>query len=282
MSGAAPSGQAAAPGGRTGPSPAGAGGGAPGLADAVRAEWAKLRTLRTTAVSLGLTALFAIGLSALACLLTASHGRQPRTPPTLSIIQGGWELGLLAIMVLGVMAVTNEFSSGLIVSTYLATPRRSRVLIAKVVVFTSVVLVTTEVVSFADFFVGHAIIAAYPSFPNVGISFPNVLRAVVGMGIYTTLLGLVGMGAGAVVKHTAGGIAACVGFIFILPGVLSALPASWSNPIGKYWPTEAGRQVVLLTHGPNSLSAWWGTAVLGAFVVALLLAAGYLMDRRDA
>lgn len=248
----------------------------------MRSEWAKLRTLRSTFVTLGLTALFAIGLSALACFLTASHGVQQGTPAPIRIIQGGWELGLLTIMVFGVMAMTNEFSSGLIVSTYLATPKRARVLLAKVGVFTALVLVTSEVISFVDFFVGRAIISAYPKFPNVAISDNNVLRSVVGMGIFATLLGLVGMGAGAVIRHTAGGIAACVGFIFILPGVLSALPSSWSNPIGEYWPTQAGRRVVELGQGLHTLTAWWGAADLAAFVLVLLALAAYVLDRHDA
>ncbi len=256
-------------------------GGDPGLADTIASEWVKLRTLRTTLVTITLAGLFAVGLSALVCFLVASHGAQPNTPAPLQVIQGGWELALLSVMVFGVMAVTNEFSSGLAVSTYLATPKRTRVLVAKVVVFTVVVLVATEVFSFVDFFLGHAIISAYPAFPDVSLSDSNVLRSVVGMGIFATLLGLLGMGAGAIIRHTAGGIAACVGFIFILPGLLSALPASWSNPIGEYWPTQAGRRLIRVAQGAHDLTAWWGAADLAAFVLVLLVAAAVVLDRHD-
>ena len=90
------------------------------------------------------------------------------------------------------------------------------------------------------------------------------------MGIYVTLVGLLGLGTGALLRNTAGSIVACVAFLFILPGILSALPNSWSNPIGEYWPTEAGRRIITLDHGPNTLSAWWGTADLALFIVVLI------------
>jgi hypothetical protein len=73
-----------------------------------------------------------------------------------------------------------------------------------------------------------------------------------------------------------------VAFLFILPGILSALPNSWSNPIGEYWPTEAGRRLIELDHGPNTLSAWWGTGDLALFIVVLLLVADYALAKRDA
>jgi hypothetical protein len=83
-------------------------------------------------------------------------------------------------------------------------------------------------------------------------------------------------------RNTAGSIVACVAFIFVLPGILSALPDSWSNPIGEYWPTGAGERLTELVHGPNTLSAWWGTAEFGLFIAVLLLLAGYALSKRNA
>lgn len=258
----------------------------PGLADTVRSEWTKLRTLRSTLVGLAIAALFVIGLSALGSFLIAANEaseiRRGSLPTPLQTIQGGWELGLLAFMVLGVLAISNEYSSTLIGVTLLATPQRPRVLMAKVIVFASTMLVVAEVMSFINFFVGHAIISAYPAYPNVWLTDNDVLRVVIGMGIYVTLIGLLGLGAGALLRHTAAAIVACVGFIFILPGILSALPDSWSNPIGEYWPTEAGRRLIVLSHPANTLTAWWGTADLALFIVVLLVIAGYALVERDA
>jgi ABC-2 type transport system permease protein len=260
--------------------------GPPGLMDTIRGEWTKLKTLRSTWITLAIAGVIVIGLSALGSFLIAANEsselKHGSIPTPLETIQGGWGIGMLAFMVLGVMAISNEYSSSLIGVTLLATPRRSRMLVAKVIVFSVSMFVIAEVMSFINFFIGHAIISAYPSYPNVSLSTHLVLRVVIGMGIYVTLVGLLGLGAGALLRHTAGAIVACVAFLFILPGILSALPDSWSNPIGEYWPTEAGRRLIVLGHGPNTLSAWWGTGDLALFIVVLLLIADYALAKRDA
>jgi ABC-type transport system involved in multi-copper enzyme maturation permease subunit len=260
--------------------------GPPGLLDTMRSEWTKLKTLRSTPWTLAIAVVLVIGLSALLAFIIAANEsselKHGNLPDPLQTIQSGWSIGFLAFMVLGVLTVSNEYSSGLIGVTLLATPKRSRVLIAKVIVFSVSMFVIAEIMSFINFFIGHAIISAYPAYPNVSLSTHLVLRAVIGMGIYVTLVGLLGLSAGALLRHTAGAIVACVAFIFILPGLLSALPDSWSNPIGEYWPTEAGRRIILLTHGPNTLSAWSGTADLAVFVAILLTLACYILSKRDA
>jgi ABC-2 type transport system permease protein len=260
--------------------------GPPGLPDTMRSEWTKLKTLRSTPWTLIIAAVLVIGLSALLAFVIAANEsselKHGNLPDPVQTIQSGWSLGFLAFMVLGVLTISNEYSSSLIGVTLLATPKRPRVLLAKVIVFSVSMFVIAEVMSFINFFIGHAIISAYPAYPNVSLTTHLVLRAVIGMGIYVTLVGLLGLAAGALLRHTAGAIVACVAFIFILPGLLSALPDSWSNPIGEYWPTEAGRRIILLAHGPNTLSAWWGTGDLALFVVILLTLAGYVLSKRDA
>jgi ABC-2 type transport system permease protein len=260
--------------------------GPPGLRDTMRSEWTKLKTLRSTPVTLAIAALLVIGLSALLSLLIAanqsSEGKHGSHPTALSGFQGGWGIGGLAFMVLGVLAISNEYSSGLIGVSLLATPKRARLLIAKILVFSVSMFVVAEVMSFINFFICHLIISAYPSFPNVSLTTHLVLRIVIGMGIFVTLIGLFGLGIGALLRNTAGSIVAGVAFIFVLPGILSALPDSWSNPIGEYWPTAAGERLTELTHGPNTLSAWWGTAEFGLFIAILLLLAGYALKKRNA
>jgi len=269
-------------GGRAGAGPAAPE--TPGFADTLRSEWTKMRTLRSTRITLAVTALIVLGLSALITLAVVSHpdhSSAARSNP-LAIIQAGWGFGLLAFEVLGVLIVSNEYASGLIGATFLATPRRARVLAAKVTVFTLVVFVVAEVMSFANFFVGHAVVSAYPSFPNVALSDHNVLRAVIGVGIEAALVGLIGVALGTLLRHTAGAITASVGILFVLPLVLEALPSSWRNPVEEYWPTQAGSQVQQVARQPHALTAWWGTGDLALFVVVLLVVAGYSLVKRDA
>ncbi len=111
---------------------------APEFSDTVRSEWTKMRTLRSTPITLAVTAFIGIGLSALITLAVVSnpaHAGADASDHPLRIIQAGWGLCLLAFEVLGVLVVTNEYSSGMISETLLATPRRLRVLMAKVLVF---------------------------------------------------------------------------------------------------------------------------------------------------
>lgn len=257
----------------------------PGFPDTARSEWTKMRTLRSTPITLVVTAFIVIGLSALITLAVVSNpghsGSDARRHP-LTIIQSGWGLGLLAFEVLGVLVVTNEYSSGMISATLLATPKRLRVLLAKVLVFTLVVFVVAEVMSFANFFVGHAVVSAYPPFPNVALNGHNVLRAVIGQGLDAALVGLIGLAIGAILRHTAGAITASVAVLFVLPLVLMALPTSWEQPVEEYWPTEAGSQLEQLTRQPHALTAWWGTGDLALFVLVLLVLAGFALVKRDA
>jgi len=256
----------------------------PEFSDTVRSEWTKMRTLRSTPITLAVTVLIGVGLSGLITLAVVSnpaHAGANAINHPLRIIQAGWGLSLLAFEVLGVLVVTNEYSSGMISETLLATPRRVRVLMAKVLVFVVLVFVVGEVTSFVNFFVGHAIISAYPPFPNVALTDHNVLRAVIGQGLDAALVGLIGLAIGAILRHTAGAITAAVAVLFVLPLVLMALPSSWEQPVEEYWPTEAGSQLEELTRQAHALTAWWGTGDLALFVVVLLVIAGYTLVKRD-
>jgi ABC-2 type transport system permease protein len=257
---------------------------APSFADTVRSEWTKTRTLRSTPVTLTVTGLLVVGLSALitwASLSSPHHGADFLADP-LRLVQSGWDLGFLAAAVLGVLVVTNEYASGMIVSTLLGTPKRLRVLAAKTLVFASLVFVVTEVMAFANFYVGHAVASGYPAFPDPALGQENVLRAVIGAGIEATLVGLMGLALGAILRHTAGAITASVAILFVLPLITLALPTSWRNSVEEYWPTQAGEQIREVARLPHALTAWWGTGDLALFVAVLLVVAGYMFQERDA
>jgi hypothetical protein len=256
----------------------------PGFLDTVRSEWTKLRTLRSTSITLAVAAVLVIGLSGLitlAAYAAPAHGKRTITDP-VGIIQSGWFFGLLTLMVLGVLVMTNEYSSGMVVSTFLATPKRARVLLAKIVVFAVLLLVVGEVISFINFFVGHAVISAYPKFFDPAIGGHNVLRAVIGMGLDAALAGLMGLALGALLRNAAAAIAVGVGIIFVEPIVALLLPSSIQNPLNEYWPTQAGSQLEEVTRQAHSLTAWWGTGDLVLFIVLLLAAAAYGLVKRDA
>ena len=255
----------------------------PGAEDVARAEWTKMRTLRSTKVTLGVTAFLVVGLSALitwASVASPHHGTQAITNP-VGVIQAGWGLGWLAFEVLGVLVITNEYSSGMIASTFLATPKRLRVLAAKGAVLSAVVGLISLVMTFINFYVGHAVLSAYPEFSDPSLGGRNVLRAVLGMALTSTLMALIGFAVGAIVRHTAGGITASVAVLFVLPLILEALPTSWRNPVEEYWPTQAGSQLEEVNRQAHALTAWWGTGDLALFVAVLVVVAGWFTVHRD-
>jgi len=256
----------------------------PNLLDTMRSEWTKLRTLRSTPITLGIIAVLVIGLSALitfAVVNSTRHDARSIDNP-ISIIQSAWFLGLLAFMVLGVLVVTNEYSSGLIGPTLITTPRRLRVLVAKVAVFAVLAFSTGEVMSFANFFVGQAVASGTTRFVDPAFNGPNILRAIIGMGLDAALAGLMGLALGALLRSTAWSIAAGVAITFVIPIIIAILPSSWGNPINEYWPTQAGSQLEEVNRQAHSLTAWWGTGDLVLFVLLLLVAAGYALVKRDA
>jgi ABC-2 type transport system permease protein len=251
------------------------------FSNALLSEWTKIRTLRSTFFALAATVAFVVGLGALISYESAAH-YSPQDgawdPTTMSL--SGLVIGQLTIAVLGVLAMTGEYTTGMVRTTLAAVPRRGRLLAAKAAVFGAVAVVTGELVSWVAFFVGQLMISGHQ--PTASLGQPDVARAVTGGGLYIALIGLMAIAAGTILRHTAAAVTAVIAVLFVLPGVLEALPNSWRLPVEKYWPTRAGAQILQVTRDANTLPAWLGFGELALFV-AVLFALGYvLLERRDA
>jgi ABC-2 type transport system permease protein len=262
----------------------------PGLgtvfAAAVRAEWTKLRTVRSTMWSLLVAVAIIIGLGALFCAARVSRwdrfdaAELRRFDPTAFSLNGLF-LAQLAIGVLGVLVITSEYATGQIRATLGATPQRTLVLAAKVLVFTAVTFVVGLVACFAAFFIGQSIFSAKHAQASLGD--PDVLRAVVGGALYLSVLGALGIGLGAIFRRTAGAIAALVGMLLILPVLAGFLPSPWNDDVSKYLPGQAGGEIFrVVARSSNSLSPWTGFAVFVAYAVVSLVIGAVLLAKRDA
>ena len=251
----------------------------------IRAEWTKLRSVRSTTwtliaivgIAVGFGAL--VGVSQMASWDKLDPGERLRFDPTFFSLSGLW-LAQLAAGVLGVVIVTSEYATGQIRATFGATPQRATVPAAKAVAFTGVVLVTGVVTSFIAFATGQAIFAS----KGLGVSLadPGVARAVVGGGLYLAAVGLLGVGLGTILRRTAGAVTALVGVLVLAPLVGSFLPSSFQESIAKYFPAQAGMAVFSVTPDPRSLSPWSGYAVLLVYSAVALVAGAVLLTRRDA
>ena len=246
------------------------------LRHAARMEWIKLRSLRSTWLTLAITVAGAIGI-ALAVGANTENAAGDLTNNALA----GISLGLLLIGVLGVVVMTGEYTSGSIRSTLAAIPNRPLALAAKAGVFGAVTLLAGEAAAFIAFFAGGATLPA--TVPAPTFSQPGVLRAVLLGGVGFCLIGLIGLGLGAVIRHTAAAIAVLVGGVYVLSQVVGAVARS----ILGYLPIAIVANSLTITR-PNAdaqihlLSPWTGLAMLCLYAAVALGAGGLLMARRDA
>jgi hypothetical protein len=255
-----------------------------GFRSVARMEWLKLRTVRSTAWIL---LVFAVGLIGLAILVlshqhwaTMSAADRASFDPTEQSF-AGLAIGQLAFGVLGVLVVTSEFSSGMIRATFAAVPRRPLLLAAKAAVAGAVTLVAGEILAFAAFAVGEAVLRSPAPYATLGQ--PGVLRAVLMAGAYPALIALVGIGLGAIIRHTAGAICAVVGMLFVLPLILLPLGTSIQNSVGQFMPMLiAENSLTAVKPVAHSLSPGLGFAMLCVYAVAALAAGGWALARRDA
>ena len=253
------------------------------LPHVILSEWTKLRSVRSTRWALLLAFLFAVGVAAIACAVVSHHWPQMHARDRadfhpLEVNLAGVQLAQLAIGVLGVLVITAEYSTGMIRASMSAVPRRLPVLWAKAIVYGATTLALMVPAALLAFVVGESILSGR----NIDIAFshPGVARAVVGAGLFLTVVGLFGLGLGAIVRNTAGGIALFAGLMFVLPPLMNVLPTSWNNAASPYLPLQAGQTIMSITPG-NHLSPWGGFAVLCGYAAAALVVAALLLRRRD-
>ena len=260
----------------------------PHVAWLLRSEWTKLRTVRSTIWSLVALVVVAVGFTVLfTALITAQWSDQNpadrasiRYDPTGLILGVGFNFGQLAICVLGVMVMASEYSTGMIRASLLAVPKRLPMLFSKSAVFAVVVFVVGEVVAFACFFIGAAILH---SRAPVSIGDSGVLRAIIGAGLYLAVLGVFSLAIGGIVRNTAGAITGVIGFVLVLAPLAQLLPGSLGDHIHAYLPTEAGHLIGQAHRADGDLlGPWQGFGVFCLWTAVLLAIAAYLLKRRDA
>ena len=244
-----------------------------GFRHVARMEWIKMRSLRSVwwVLAGGMAASVALGVVA------GYNTRNAGGDPTSNVL-AGVALGQVITGVLGVLAMTSEYSSGLIRTTFAAVPRRPLVLAAKALVFGLTCLVAGEIVTFASFIGGIA--ALRSSVPRPVLSDPVVLRAVVLTGAYLALTGLIGLGIGTILRHGAAAAGVLVGGLYVLPIITGAA----SHKVGLFMPILiVGNSLAAVKPVPGfTWSPWLELGIVAAYPLVLLTAGGWLLARRDA
>lgn len=248
-------------------------------------EWAKLWSLRSTWITLGLGLLFLVAFG----LIAANHyksgvgsphqDRDFATATALSLSLFGTNFAQLALGVLGVLVTAGEYSTGMIRSTLTAVPRRLPVLWSKAAVFGLVALVVATLGAFVAFLFGSQIVSGTPA--AMGLSHAGVVRSLLGAGLYLGLVGVIGTALGALLRSVAGGISVLVASLMLVPGLISLLPSSWQDDISPYLPSNAGESMFALTHDSTILSPGAGLLVFLGWTVLALAGAAYRLVRSD-
>jgi ABC-2 type transport system permease protein len=250
--------------------------------DVLASEWTKLRAARSNYLTLLIAAVVTIGATVIvAHAFATTHGPPPPGPitPLTASFLGYAEYTVLPVSILGVLAFTSEYGTGLIRTTFTAVPRRWAVLAAKAAVAGAAALIAGELLAFGLFFLTQAILSGHHR--GISLAHPGVPGAVLAAGLLLPVCALVGLGLGAIIRHTAGGIAATAGVIYLLGVLCLFLPPPWHDKIGRFTLAFAAYQVVAMHPQPGLFSPAVSLLVLLAWPAAALLAAAFVITRRD-
>ncbi|MFC8717532.1 ABC transporter permease [Kitasatospora sp. NPDC057198] len=248
-----------------------------------QSEWTKIRSVRSTVWSLVSVFLITVALGLAISLVARNNvsdftenGDRPFDATAISFI--GVNFGRLAIVVFGVLAVGNEYSSGMIRVSLAAVPQRGTLLAAKTAVLGALALAASLVTVFVTFFIGQAALGGGLS---TSLGSEHVLRAVFGTALYLTLLCLLSAGVTVMVRHQILALAILVPFIMLISPILSIVPVvkDWI----KYFPDQTGSAITQvvptddLPYGP-----WAGLLICAAWTAAALLGGYLVLKKRDA
>jgi len=249
----------------------------------VRAEWTKLRALRSTRWCALAAAALIVGLGAAIAgsgtPYKISAGNTAAAGVSVALI--GVLFAALVVGVVGVLAFSGEYGTGMIRATLAVVPARLPVLWAKVIVLVGLVLPVTLLCTFAGFFAAAAIESSRGG-SVLSLTDPGVLRTVAGASLYLTVVVIIGLALGALLRKTAAGLSAFAAVFFVIPVTVGALPQNIRG-FAPYLPSNAGGALWGSPLGSaNALSPWTGFACLCGYAVVLTALAAWQLRRRDA
>ncbi len=253
-----------------------------GLPGALRSEFTKIRSVRSTYLTL-----IAFFLAGLAFAIVTSAGNRSNAgrawfDPTATSLRGTVDLGELIIVVIGALVITSEYGTRMMSTSLAAMPRRGALYAAKAVVLACVALVVALMTSFTSFLAGQAILA--PTHAGASLTSPGALRAVLLAAVFVTCCALLAFGLGAIIRYTAGVITALFAVVFLIPLLAQALPTGWYHAIARWLPGGVALEPIAATRptGEHYLFGPYGQlAVFAGYAAVAVLAGAVLFARRD-
>jgi ABC-2 type transport system permease protein len=258
------------------------------MTEALRVEWTKLRTTAGTAwLLLGVIVLTAALGVAAAATVTCRVAGCDLDPVKISLT--GIAFGQAVVAILAVLAVSGEYSTGMIRVTFAAIPRRITVLAAKAAVVSGLVLVAGIVAVLASIVVGRLLLpsngfTAEHGYQALSLTDGPVLRAAAGSVLYLVLIGVLSVGVTAVVREAAAAIGVVLGLLYLFPIIATVIAnPDWYRRLQHIAPMTAGLAVQnTINLGSQPVGPWEGLGILAAWAAGALVAGGVVLKLRDA
>jgi ABC-2 type transport system permease protein len=255
-----------------------------GVPNVIRSEWTKLRSVRSTYWTAFIAFFVSVGITVLASSELVHNFARERDHldgfDAANFSLQSLYAAQIALGTLGVLTITGEYATGMIRTTLTSVPQRRSVIALKALVYGLAMLVIGEIMSFAAFGIGQAIL--HQKHIGVSLSDPGVFRVVFGGGLYLTTVGMLAFGLGALLRRTAAGLATFFGVLFLPSALIDLLPNSWRANAIKFAPANAGTQILNRNRVHEMLGPWQGLGMLALYAAIILLGALYLVGRRDA
>jgi ABC-2 type transport system permease protein len=263
------------------------------MPDALHAEWTKLRTVSGTAwllIAVVTLTVAVSGAAAAATKCTPSLAGSPCSADTTKLSLTGIYLSQAMVAMLAVLAVGNEYSTGMIRVTLAAMPRRCTVLAAKGAIVGALVLMAGTVAVAGSLLAGRLILpgngfTVANGFPALSLGHGPTLRAACGSVLYLALIALFCLGIAAAVRDSAVSVGLSLGVLYLPPILIATAVTNpvWLHRLERYTPMNAGLTIQATT-GLRSLAItpWAGLGVLAVWAAGALLVGGFLLRLRDA
>ena len=242
---------------------------------AAGAEWVRLRTVRTTWACLLAATVVVVGLGAIAAADEA-EGTATAANPIVSTFAGeyGVLLGQFGLLVLALLAVTQEYASGSIGPTLQWTPRRGVLLAARAAVPTVVATVVGVLLALV------ADVVALLIDPELTLPLGDAAAGLARIAAVLAAGSLLAVGVGLLLRSTAAGLATVFLLQLVLPFLMQSFNVEWLADLARWLPGTGAVRTLL--REPDSLSAGGALALLACWSAVALAAGGWRLLRRDA
>jgi ABC-2 type transport system permease protein len=254
----------------------------------LHAEWTKLRTLPGTFWLVLAIAVLTMAVSAAASAsVTCPAAGCNQDPAKVSLT--GIEFGQAVVAILAVLAMSGEYSTGMVRLTFAAMPRRTSVLAAKAVLVSGLTLLAATIAVLGSVLVGRLVMpgrgfTAAHGYAALSLADGSVLRAAAGSALYLALIALLSLGVATLVRDSAAAIGLVLGLLYLAPIVSQAVSdPTWHDRIERYTPMDAGLAIqVTRDLSSQPIGPWEGLGVLAAWAAGALLVGGTVLRLRDA